>query len=314
MDAHGNDEFFLLDVTIRDGGYVNGHTWTVDQAVSVVRACRSAGVHSAEVGYLRPARHGVDSDKTPSASCPPDYLDRLAEEAGDTELTVMVHAKDVAPGDVSGLADHRVGLVRFPTRPEAVAELRPLLDAAHAAGIGTAVNLIRVSELPEDVILRAAESAQQIAAGRFYLADSNGSMFPQDVARMATRVRAAVDLALGFHGHDGISMAFANALAVMASGFECIDASLAGLGKGGGNLRLELITSYLSARSGQSFSVAALMRAAADLLTPAGGGELRRRCESIVSGMLDLNIDALAQLRADEPEEIFALLDTATAR
>jgi 4-hydroxy 2-oxovalerate aldolase len=314
MNAHGNTEVFLLDVTIRDGGYVNGHTWTVEQAASVVRACRAAGVRSTEVGYLRPARHGVDSDATPSASCPPDYLDRLAEEAGDTQLTVMAHAKDVEPRDVAGLARRGVGMIRFPTRPDTVAQLRPLLDAAHAAGIGTAVNLIRVSELPEDVILRAAEAAELVAAGRFYLADSNGSMFPQDVAQLAARVRAAVDIALGFHGHDGISMAFANTLAAMASGFECIDASLAGLGKGGGNLRLELITSYLSARGRQSFSVAALMRAAGDLVTLAGGGDLRRRCESIVSGMLDLNIDALAQLRADEPEEIFALLDTAAVR
>jgi 4-hydroxy 2-oxovalerate aldolase len=307
------ESVLVVDVTLRDGGYVNGHSWTTERAERVVRACAAGGVPYVEVGYFRPNRHGVDGAELPSASCPSGYLERLREAAGPgTGLVVMAHAKDVSPGALAGLARSGVRLVRMPTAPRTAKELTPYAEAAHDAGMAFSVNLIRVSELAEEEILRTAEAAQGISADVFYLADSNGSMFPDDVARIAGRVRDTVEGALGFHSHDGISMGFANSLMAMQHGFRYIDASLCGMGKGGGNLALELLTAYLNSRGHRAFSLVPLADAAAELPTPWQGDGTLARCESIVSGMLDLNLEHLASIRSEGPGRVLAMLDNQT--
>ncbi|QNP68347.1 hypothetical protein IAG44_01910 [Streptomyces roseirectus] len=307
----------LLDVTLRDGGYVNKHSWTAGQAQQVVRACAAAGVPFTEVGYLRPARHGAEDDTAPSASCPPRYLEALQAEASlgvdagtGTGLVVMAHARDTGPSDLAGLARSGVRLVRMPGPPHKIQELAPYAEAVRGAGMRFAVNLTRVSELTEKEILGAAEAAQRISADMFYLADSNGSMFPDGIARIARQVRNSVSMTLGFHAHDGLSLGFANALAAMDNDFEYIDASLCGMGKGGGNLALELIAAHLYFRRLCDVSVTPLVDAAVSLLTPWKGDQILSRCESIVSGILDLNLENLAEIRsAGEGSTLFSMLD-----
>ncbi|WP_255946203.1 hypothetical protein [Streptomyces odontomachi] len=307
----------LLDVTLRDGGYVNKHSWTTEQAKRVVRSCAAAGIPLTEVGYLRPARHSTDGHTAPSASCPPRYLEALQAESGTareagTGLVVMAHAKDATPSDLAGLARFGVRLVRMPVPPHKVAELDSYAAAVHEAGMRFAVNLIRISELTEPEILTAAEAAERISADLFYLADSNGSMFPDGVSRITRQVRETVSTTLGFHAHDGLSLGFANALAALDNGFDYIDASLCGMGKGGGNLALELIAAHLHFRRLCDVSVTPLVDAAVGLLTPWKGDQILSRCESIVSGILDLNIESLADLRSADPTStLFTMLDSA---
>ncbi|WP_416973968.1 hypothetical protein [Streptomyces sp. 4F14] len=303
----------LLDVTLRDGGYVNSHSWTVGQAQGVVRACEAAGVPFTEVGYLRPSRHGDDT--APSASCSPRYLEALQSEAETgTGLVVMAHAKDTSPSDLAGLARFGVRLVRMPVAPYSVQELAPYAAAAQDAGMRFSVNLIRISELSEQDILSAALEAEKISADVFYLADSNGSMFPDGVSGITRHVRDTVSIKLGFHAHDGLSLGFANALAAMDNGFEYIDASLCGMGKGGGNLALELISAHLRFRQLCDVSVTPLVDSAVSLLTPWKGDQILSRCESIVSGILDLNLENLAEIRsAGSSSTLFSMLDSAAA-
>ncbi|MEV6975929.1 hypothetical protein [Kitasatospora sp. NPDC093806] len=307
------DRTTLLDVTLRDGGYVNQHSWTIEQAVRVVRTCASARIPFTEVGYLRPRRHRVDGAEAPAASCPPHYLDGLQEVAGSTGVTVMAHVKDTEPKDLARLADHGVRLVRVPTRPDRVERLAPYVAAAHEAGLEFAVNVIRVSELEDETVLAAAAAAAALDADIFYLADSNGSLFPEDVARLAAKVQHESGLTLGFHPHDGISMGFSNALAAMREGFTYVDASLAGMGKGGGNLALELVASYLRAHRGQDLVVSPLVETSADLLAPWKGADLRAQFESVASGLLDLNLDALEEITRESPEGLLALIDGTTS-
>ncbi|MEU0208855.1 hypothetical protein ABZ235_28270 [Streptomyces canus] len=299
----------LVDVTLRDGGYVNGHSWTVSQAKEVLVGCGKAGIPYAEVGYLRPARHIVDGSMAPSASCPPWFLEQLGDVDGCTELVVMAHATDIVPADLSRLAEFGVRMVRMPTRPGSVKELAPYAAAAREAGMVFSANLIRVSELSEQQVVDAAASAERNSVDIFYIADSNGSLFPEDAGRLCGLVREATDIELGFHAHDGISMGFANALAAMRQEFRYIDASLCGMGKGGGNLSMELIAAYLRSREGRDVSVTPLAETAARLLTPWKGDHILAGCESIASGILDLNMDDLKAIHDEDSHRLFSMLD-----
>ncbi|WP_428966924.1 beta/alpha barrel domain-containing protein [Micromonospora fluostatini] len=149
----------LLDVTLRDGGYVNGHSWTTREAEAIVRAVGAAGVPYVEVGYLREAHQ----PHRPSASCPPGYLDALAAVADRPQLTVMVRPGEVPVSRIAELPGCGVSMVRVLVPSGAVATAAPYVEAARATGLAVATNLTRVSERKQDEI--AAVIAACVEAG-----------------------------------------------------------------------------------------------------------------------------------------------------
>lgn len=223
----------------------------------------------------------------------------------------MAHARDIALTDYRRLAECGVGMVRLPAQWATLPALAPHVAAAEAAGLRVAVNLIRVSELSLADVCGAAELVDRWGIAAFYLADSNGSLFPQSVTELITAVRERTGLPLGFHAHDGLSLAFINSLNAALAGCRYLDASLGGMGKGGGNLPLELIVGYLRARALASHAMTPLAQTAAELLTPWRDGIIDR-CESMASGLLDLNMDAIRDHRDTGPG-LVALVDAIAA-
>lgn len=303
------NEITLLDVTLRDGGYVNGHSWSRADAMTVVASCAAAQLSYSEVGYFRPARHEVDGPALPASCCPPDYLRALGEGNPGLTLVAMVHGRDVSLDDYRMLSELGIGMVRMPAQLGILPTLPRHVEAARNAGLRVTLNLIRVSELTTDEVVRAAKLAAECDVEAFYLADSNGGLFPDKVTELVRASMDAVGIPLGFHAHDGLSLAFINSLTAVKAGCTYLDASLAGMGKGGGNLSLELIVGYLISRRQAPLLMAPLVRAAETVLRPWKDG-VAARCDSIASGLLDLNIDSIqAHLDSTNSRELVSIVD-----
>jgi 4-hydroxy 2-oxovalerate aldolase len=299
----------IIDVTLRDGGKAISHRWTAEQARTVVGACATAGVRYVEVGYWRPRRHQVDGSVAPAASCPASYLGLLRRSGAGASLVVMTSAADCEPGQLAELSGQGVRMLRMPFRPAGVAAVRPFAQAAHDAGLEIGINLADVSRLSRDAVLRFAERVTGDGADALWLADSYGSMFPEQVASLAAALREVTGIALGLHPHDSLSLAFANSLTAVRAGFGYVDASLSGIGTDGGNLATELITGYLRAHGQAGLMITPLVDAAAGLLVPWPGADLRTRWSSMANAALDSAAHDPALWREREPGQILALFD-----
>ena len=303
-------DVILVDVTLRDGGYVNDHSWSLQDAISVVLACAGAQIPYCEIGYFRPRRHEADGTSQPAACCPPGYVRALAGCSPGVALTAMVHAHDVELADYRALRDGGVAMVRMPARLEVLPALPRHVEAARAAGLRVTLNLIRASEVPAGEVAAAARLARDCGAEAFYLADSNGSLFPDDVSSLVGAAGEAARIPLGFHAHDGLSLAFINSLAALRAGCTYLDASLAGMGKGGGNLSLELIAGYLRTRGDSAFTITPLVQTADTVLKPWKSG-VAARCESMASSLLNMNLEGIAEYRsADSAKQLVSLVDS----
>ncbi|MBS2965147.1 hypothetical protein KGA66_19000 [Actinocrinis puniceicyclus] len=288
----------LLDVTLRDGGYVNGHAWTVQEASDVVGTMEAAGIPFVEVGYLRTAS---GESLNPSKRCEPAYLEALATGIDRTRLVVMARPSDGGPQLIRGLARRGVGMLRVLAASLNVESAASHIAAGREEGLCVAVNLTHVSRFSPEQIAAAAGHAARAGAQIVYLADSNGSLYPEDVA---ARISAAVQavpaspatrsqdepVRIGFHAHDNLGLAFANARAALEAGASYLDGSLLGIGKGGGNLPIELIAGYLAVTVGSDVRLDPLMTdrvaAGARLRMLVDGGS-----SSLITGLLDLSLD-----------------------
>ncbi len=108
------------------------------------------------------------------------------------------------------------------------ADRRPKFEA----GISTAFGCSYEGIVPEEKVVRLAETAMEAGCDEVGLSDSTGYANPAQVKSLVTRVRGAVgDSAFaGLHLHNTRGLGLANVLAGLELGVKTFDSSLAGLG------------------------------------------------------------------------------------
>lgn len=289
----------VLDVTLRDGGYVTNHVFTQEAAEDIAASCTRAGVDVVEIGYFR--RRALPAPEAVAAYCPDGYVRRLAALKGASRIAVMVHADHCAPAEMAALPDLGVDLVRLPLRPDRYAAALGHVERARRLGLDVSVNLIRVSEVSPDVLAQAARDAAEAGAQVLYLADSNGSLYPDRVGEMMRATAAASGLPLGFHAHDGLSLAFSNTLAAVEAGAEWIDASIGGIGKGSGNCATETIAVHLERSTGRRFDHVALAEVGERRLGRWIHTRFAEICAHRLASALDLNVEQVTALKGSGP-------------
>lgn len=289
----------LLDVTLRDGGYVNGWNFSTPTAVRIVSTLSKASIPFIEVGYFRPRIKSNGTENPGPMCCTSKYLDAVAEVKGRSEITVMVHLQDIREDDFGFLADHGVSRVRFVVGTPIVPKIESLISALHSVGLACSINLIRLSERRKEEVIACARCAEEMGADWLYTADSNGSMFPDYIEELFQELAREIHVPLGFHAHDSLRLAFANSVASLRGGGQLLDSSLGGMGKGAGNLVTELVTAYLKSFYQSQFNVAELAGVACETLSTWIGPNHNRNCENILSALLDLNADELKKVSAE---------------
>ncbi|MET9914859.1 hypothetical protein ABZZ74_50770 [Streptomyces sp. NPDC006476] len=245
----------ITDVTLRDGGYLNGHSWTPAQRREVVSAVAAAGVKRIEVGYV----DGAGPLEARRSGITTEAIRELAERTDDVHVVVMARTTDRDRAlDFAAVGAAGVCTVRLPTSVSTVTALRDVVARATDAGLHAVVNLIRTSSETLASLVRAGSEAVSMGADALCVADSNGSLLPTSIGRIVRSLCAELPVPIGIHTHDNLGLAFANALAGLAAGATHVDASCRGIGKGGGNLELERLLAYLQGLGRRDLQVAAL--------------------------------------------------------
>ncbi|MFE4971349.1 hypothetical protein ACFRAR_04440 [Kitasatospora sp. NPDC056651] len=232
----------IIDVTLRDGGFVNDFRLGLDDARAVVALLDRAEVDGIEIGYLTglPPNHGHYPHAGPCYALTPEQVADLASVT-TVPLVGMLHPGGPGPLDVGELAAAGLSLTRIPITPHGNDGWRGTAETLAAAGMSFTVNLTLASwATPEAVEIRA-KAAESAGADIFYIADTNSALLPRHVEELFHRLTDTVGLPLGFHAHDCKRLALANVLAAQHGGARWADASLAGLGRGAGNAATEVM-------------------------------------------------------------------------
>jgi len=234
----------VLDVTLRDGGYRNGFSFSREYAREHLRRMTNAGIEWIEIGYRNGSFKAIPNIGTTGLS-PDSYLQAMRAETADRRLCVMFHPKNITLADLDRMRELGVDMVRACWDGERADLSAQFAQHAKALGFTVCVNLTRISSQPPKRLLGAAERARESGADVVYLADSNGSLTPERVESLVRVVREVVQCDVGFHAHDNLGLAMTNSIAAVTGGATFIDSSLRGMGKGAGNLKLELWLGFL---------------------------------------------------------------------
>ncbi|WP_202805844.1 hydroxymethylglutaryl-CoA lyase [Actinopolymorpha alba] len=193
------------------------------EAVSFVHPKAIPQMGDALEVWSRIARH---PDVRYSALVPNLVGARRALDAGLTEIEVVVSASDT---------HNRANLNR--TTEESLADLRPIIDLAHASGascqvvVSTAWGCPYEGDVPVDRTLSVAQAAVDASADSLAYGDTTGMATPTRVEELVARTFERLPgVALTLHFHNTRGTGLANLLTALQMGVTDFDASVGGLG------------------------------------------------------------------------------------
>lgn len=225
----------ILDCTLRDGSYAIDFGFTSRQTCDLTR----------ELAYLRfpyiEVGHGVGigaSDAGYGVAACDDHTYALSA-CGSTWGMFCIPGIATLEKLRQAIAQS-MWFVRVGVNVDRVDEGLPFIETARDLGIHVFSNLMKSYAMPHDRFAHEAKKCVEAGAQCIYIVDSAGSMLPEDITKYYKSLKdLCPDVKVGFHGHNNIGLAVANALHCVNLGVDIVDCTLQGIGRSGGNVPTE---------------------------------------------------------------------------
>ena len=240
-----SNPFKILDCTLRDGGYYT--QWDFDSNIvdSYLQTMNELPVDYLEVGY----RNNPSGEYLGKLGYTPLSVLKHIRQLSHKKIAVMLNEKSTCPDDlntllvpIQGLAD----MVRIAIDPKNFDCAVVLAKAVKALGFEVGFNVMYMSTWKElDGFLDKLRQIDGIA-DMFCMVDSFGGVTPEDVKEIFKAVKENTSCPIGFHGHNNLQLGLSNTLTAIECGVDFVDATVLGMGRGAGNLNLELLLTYLN--------------------------------------------------------------------
>jgi 4-hydroxy-2-oxovalerate aldolase len=235
----------LLDTTLRDGSYVINFQFSADDTANIASELDASGVDLIEVGH----GVGLGASETGQGQARESDVTYMRAAAGAVKRAKwgMFCIPGIASlDDIARCADHGMGFIRIGVSVDRVAAAEPFVRKAKAAGMNVATNFMKSYTRPPAVFAQTAKVAASFGTDYVYVVDSAGNMTPDRVRAYVQATKSATDISLGFHAHNNLGLANANALIALELGCDLIDASLQGMGRCTGNTVTEQFVALLT--------------------------------------------------------------------
>lgn len=240
----------ILDATIRDGGIVNNFSFTDDFVRKLYLANVKAGVDYMEFGYKAdPDMFDESQYGKWKFSKDEDIRAIVGENNTDLKIAVMADAgRTNFKRDILPRSESPIDMIRVATYIYQLPLAIEMLEDAHAKGYETCVNIMAISKVQEDELMKGLELLGKTNVDVIYLVDSFGVLFPEQALRLTQLYKEIADKynkKIGIHAHNNQQLAFANTIESMRAGASYLDGTVSGMGRGAGNCHMESLLSFL---------------------------------------------------------------------
>ncbi len=240
----------VVDATLRDGGLVNDFYFTDEFVKDLYRANVKAGVDYMEFGY-KASKEMFDENKFGKWKfCSDDDIRAIVGD-NDTGLKLAVMA-DVGrcdyKTDIVNQSESPIDLIRVATYLNTIPTAVDMIEDAAKKGYEVSCNIMAISNAQESDLAVALDLLGKSPVDVFYIVDSYGSLYPEQIARIADvymNFAAKYGKKVGIHAHNNQQLAFANTIEAVGDGVDWLDVTYAGMGRGAGNCAMELLIGFL---------------------------------------------------------------------
>ena len=261
-------DVYITEVALRDGSHAVRHQFTVENVTSIAKALDEANVPYIEVS------HG---DGLGGSSLQYGFSLTNELELIEAAASVVKHAKIAVlllPGigtmaDLKKAAQLGAKMARIATHVTEADVSPQHIALAKDLGLETVGFLMMSHMASTEKLVEQAKLMESYGADTVYVVDSAGALLPHQVKERIRALKNTLNINIGFHAHNNLSLAMANSLVAIEEGATRIDGSIRCLGAGAGNTQTEVLVAVLDKLGIQSgIDLYKMMDIAEDLVAP----------------------------------------------
>lgn len=299
----------IIDVTIKEGGFLVNHHFLADQVADIARELQRAGVEYTEISH----GHGIGTLKRGGTGLHNDeeILQAAKEAAPELKLCVFISSKSAWLEDIERVAPW-IDCGRVGTNIDQLYQSQKQIEKLKKLGKTAISQLMRVHAFSPEEVAETAAEVSKMGAEVIYLTDTYGSMGPEDVKKYIHAVKSRIDLPLGFQSRNHTGRSIHNTLVAFEEGAEWLDGSINGMGKGGGVTQLEVLAYHLQTKGlCKNFDLIELSHTAKNFVLPAIRRSPFINYVSLLTAKYkidfsqDILVEQIANILQVDPEEIF---------
>ena len=253
----------VLDCTLRDGGYVNDWRFGRKAIAAILDKLEAANVDIIECGFLTRMVEDKDCSLFGSVSEIEEVLPKRERQSMYVAM-IAIGEKELHPYTLADYNGTGIEGIRLTFHQSEIIQAMGWAEILIAKGYKVFMQPVSTVFYTDMELLRLVERINRLKPYAFYIVDTLGSMYRNDVSHCFHLINENMDpqIHIGFHGHNNLQLAFSNAQVlgkIQTKRTLILDASVYGIGRGAGNLPTELITQYINKNIASQYDVSMIM-------------------------------------------------------
>lgn len=248
----------LLDCTLRDGGYINNWEFGEQAIYDIGQKIARAGVEYFEIGFLKE----VTYTKNRSVFSTNDQIAEMIQPKvpGTTYVGMVDMSKPLDIDQFGERRDDSIDAIRVIFKKHKIDEAFEYCKKVQALGYKLFVQPVGTDGYTDKEFIDVISKFNQLSPFAFYIVDTFGVIKRRDFIRWVQLADHNLNpqVALGYHSHNNLQQAFGNAEAMTEQNFKrdiMIDACVFGMGRGAGNLNMEIFAGFLNENFGKEYRI-----------------------------------------------------------
>lgn len=248
----------LLDCTLRDGGYINDWRFGTEAIDEIISGMTGGAADIFEIGFLKNELYQKDRTVFNRVS---QIAPLLGVKNPKVDYAAMIEV--VNPLPLEFLEEHdgtSVDIIRVIVWKRLLQEGFDYCKGVIEKGYRLCVQPARVDQYSDEEFIEMCELFSKLSPMAVYVVDSWGTQSTQDIMHYVHLADEHLKdgIAIGYHGHNNLMQAYGTAIEFVRSEINrelIVDASIYGIGRGAGNLNLELFATYLNEHENKSYTI-----------------------------------------------------------
>lgn len=235
----------FIDATLRDGNHALKQQISRSIVSDYCEKIDDAGLDAVVVGHGNGL--GASSLQVGIALESDDVLLKTAKEKlkKTTLGAYLIPGFGTIKDNIDSAIENGIGLLKVGCHCTEADTTRQHIEYAKFMNIKAYGILMMYHMASTEKLVEEAGKMQSYGADAVILMDSAGASTPELVKKTISTLKDNLEIEIGFHAHNNLSLAVANTYVAIREGATIVDGTIRGLGAGAGNCQLEAIASLL---------------------------------------------------------------------
>lgn len=249
---------YLLDCTLRDGGYINDWNFGEETIKGFGKKIALTGIEFYEVGFIKGDTYDPNKSVFPDIQsigpmiCPKSPNMKYV---GMLDMSAPIPLDRIVPCDGTSIDGIRVIF-----KKNKVDEAYEYCKKIQELGYFVSINIVGTDLYSDAEFIEVIDKFNQLHPYAVSIVDTFGLIKRKQFLRLAYLAdnNLAEGIVLAYHAHNNLQQAYGNAEALVEMNLNrdiLIDACVFGMGRGAGNLNLELFAEYMNENFGTHYKI-----------------------------------------------------------